>query len=51
MVLSVGTRSPVNDAEPSALGVQEHVALPPLEETEEQPEIVEPPALKVTAPF
>ena len=50
-MLSVGARSAVNDAAPSDPGVQEQVALPPLEATDEHPEIVEPPALKVTAPF
>ena len=50
-MLSVGARSAVNDTAPSDPGVQEQVALPPLEATAEHPEIVEPPALKVTAPF
>lgn len=50
MVLSVGTKSAVRDAEPSAPGVHEHVALPPLDETDEHPEIVEPPDLKVSVP-
>ena len=40
----------MSDAPPRAPGVQEQVAVPPLDDTVPQPEIVVPPSLKFTDP-
>ena len=47
---SVGVNVAVSDTEPSALGVQEHVAVVDAAAAEAQPEIVVPPSMKLTAP-
>ena len=47
---SVGVKMAVSDTEPSDAGVQEHVAVVVAAAADPQPEIVEPPNLKFTAP-
>ena len=48
--VSVGVKMAVSDTEPSDAGVQEHVAVVVAALADPQPEIVEPPNLKFTAP-
>ena len=47
---SVGVKVAVSETEPSALGVQEHVAVVDAADADPQPEIVEPPSMKLTLP-
>jgi hypothetical protein len=47
---SVGVKVAVNETEPSAPGVHEQVAVVDAAEADPQPEIVEPPSIKLTAP-
>ncbi len=47
---SVGVKVAVSETEPSAPGVHEQVAVVDAAEAEPQPEIVEPPSIKFTAP-
>ena len=47
---SVGVKVAVSETEPSAFGVQEHVAVVDAAAADPQPEIVEPPSMKLTAP-
>ena len=47
---SVGVKVAVSDTEPSAPGVQEHVAVVDAADADPQPEIVVPPSIKFTAP-
>ena len=47
---SVGVKVAVNETEPRAFGVQEQVAVVDAAEADPQPEIVEPPSMKLTAP-
>ena len=47
---SVGVKMAVSDTEPSAPGVQEHVAVVDDADADPQPLMVEPPNLKFTAP-
>ena len=47
---SVGVKVAVSDTEPSAPGVQEHVAVVDAADADPQPEIVVPPNIKLTAP-
>ena len=47
---SVGVNVAVSETEPSAPGVQEHVAVVETAAADPQPEIVEPPSIKLTAP-
>lgn len=47
---SVGVKVAVNETEPSALGVHEHVAVVEAADAVPQPEIVVPPSMKLTAP-
>ena len=48
--VSVGVKMAVSETEPSDAGVQEHVAVVVAALADPQPEIVEPPNLKFTAP-
>jgi hypothetical protein len=47
---SVGVKVAVSETDPSAPGVQEHVALVDAAAADPQPEMVEPPSIKFTAP-
>ena len=47
---SVGVKVAVNETEPRAPGVQEHVAVVDAAAADPQPEIVVPPSIKLTAP-
>ena len=47
---SVGVKVAVNETEPSALGVQEQVAVVDAAAADPQPEMVVPPSMKFTAP-
>ena len=47
---SVGVNVAVNETEPSAPGIQEHVAVVDAADADPQPEIVVPPSIKFTAP-
>ena len=47
---SVGVKVAVSETEPSAPGVQEHVAVVDAADADPQPEIVVPPSIKLTAP-
>jgi hypothetical protein len=47
---SVGVNVAVSETEPRAFGVQEHIAVVDAAAAEPQPEIVEPPSMKFTAP-
>ncbi len=47
---SVGVKVAVNETEPSAFGVHEHVAVVDAADADPQPEIVEPPSMKLTLP-
>ena len=48
--VSVGVKIAVKETEPSAAGIQEQVAVVDAADADPQPEIVEPPNLKLTAP-
>ena len=47
---SVGVKVAVSETEPSAFGVHEHVAVVDAADADPQPEIVEPPSMKLTLP-
>ncbi len=47
---SVGVKVAVSETEPSAFGVQEHVAVVDAADADPQPEMVVPPNIKLTAP-
>ncbi len=47
---SVGVKVAVSDTEPRAFGVQEHVAVVDAAAADPQPEIVDPPNIKLTLP-
>ena len=47
---SVGVKVAVSETEPRAFGVQEHVAVVDAAAADPQPEIVEPPSMKLTLP-